>query len=95
MDTTDLAQDREDYGALVNTVMDLREILGNTSVAERLTASQEGLGSMELVSQLERQKKMNSSSAVSKWRWCPAFRRLPRYPLSGVVVMSSVSTVYY
>jgi hypothetical protein len=51
MDWIDLAQDRDQWKALVNMVMNLRvhKMLGNSSVAERLAASQEGLSSMELV----------------------------------------------
>jgi hypothetical protein len=46
-----LAQDGDQERALVNTVMGFRlhKILGNSLVAERLAASQEGLSCMELV----------------------------------------------
>jgi hypothetical protein len=41
---------RDQYPALVNTVMNLRvKMVGNTSIAELLLASQEGLSSMELL----------------------------------------------
>jgi hypothetical protein len=51
MDWIDLAQDRYQCRALVNTVMNFgfHKMLGNSSVAERLAASQEELSSMELV----------------------------------------------
>jgi hypothetical protein len=51
MDWTDLAQDRDQCRALVNTVKNLRfpKMSGNSSLAERLVASQERLNYMELV----------------------------------------------
>jgi hypothetical protein len=50
MDGIDLAQERDRSRALVNTVMNIRDHkMGNYSVVARLAASQEGLGSMELV----------------------------------------------
>jgi hypothetical protein len=45
MDWIDLAQDRDQWQALVNTIMNLKE---NSSVTEQLVAFQ-GLNSMELV----------------------------------------------
>jgi hypothetical protein len=47
MDWIDLAEDRDKWRALVNTVMNLRipKTLGNSSVTSELTASQEGLKS--------------------------------------------------
>jgi hypothetical protein len=52
MDGIDLVQDRDQWRALVNTIMNLQfhKLLGNSSVAAQLAASQEGLSSMELVS---------------------------------------------
>jgi hypothetical protein len=51
MDWIDLAQDRDQWRALVDTVMNLWEkMLGNSLVAAQLAASEEGLISMELVS---------------------------------------------
>jgi hypothetical protein len=54
MDWIDLAQDRDQWMALVNTVMNLRfhKMLGHFLVAARLAASQEGLSSMELLIEL-------------------------------------------
>jgi hypothetical protein len=49
MDRVDLAQDRDQWRALVNTVMN-HKILGSSSVAAQLAASQEVLSSMKLVS---------------------------------------------
>jgi hypothetical protein len=48
----DLAQDRDQWRSLVNTVMKLRfrKILGNSLVPERLAAPKEGFNSMEIVS---------------------------------------------
>jgi hypothetical protein len=45
---TDLAQDRDQWRTLVNTVMNLRvhKMLGSSRVAAQLAASQEGLSSM-------------------------------------------------
>jgi hypothetical protein len=50
MDWIDLAQDRDQWRALVNTEMNLRahNILDNFLVTAQLAASQEGLSSMEL-----------------------------------------------
>jgi hypothetical protein len=50
-DWIDLAQDRNQWRDLVNTVMNLRayKILGNFLVPAQLVACQEGLGSVELV----------------------------------------------
>jgi hypothetical protein len=48
MDWIDLAQDRDQWRALVNTVMNLG-IPQNSWVGERLAASQEGLSSMEIL----------------------------------------------
>jgi hypothetical protein len=57
MDWIDLAQERDQWRALVNTVRNLRihsfgfhKMLGNSLVVAELAASQEGLSSMELVS---------------------------------------------
>jgi hypothetical protein len=52
MDWIDLAQDKDQWRALVNTVMNLRgfhKMLGSSWVAVQLSASQEGISSMELV----------------------------------------------
>jgi hypothetical protein len=51
MDWIDLAQDREQWRALVNTVMNLvfHKMLGRSWVAAQLAASQEGLSSMRVV----------------------------------------------
>jgi hypothetical protein len=50
MDWIQLAQDRDKSRALVKSVMKLgfHKMLGNSRVAERLAASQEGLSSMKL-----------------------------------------------
>jgi hypothetical protein len=47
-----VAQDRDQWWALVNTVMNFwfHKMLRNSRVAERLVASQVGLSAMELVS---------------------------------------------
>jgi hypothetical protein len=50
MNGLNLAQDRNQWWAVVNTVLNplgFRKMLGNSGVAERLVASQEGLVSME------------------------------------------------
>jgi hypothetical protein len=50
MDWIDLAQGRDQWRALVNTVMNLRfhKMLGSSCVAAQLAASQEGLSSMSV-----------------------------------------------
>jgi hypothetical protein len=58
MDWIDRAQDRDQWRALVNTVMNLR-VLGNFRVATRLAASQEGLSSMELFIYVSKQRDEN------------------------------------
>jgi hypothetical protein len=50
MDWIHLAQDRDQLRTLVNT-FGFHKMLGHSCVAERLVTSEEGLGSMELVSQ--------------------------------------------
>jgi hypothetical protein len=51
MDTIDLTEDRDQWRALVNTVMNLQfPWTGSSWVAAQLAASQEGLSSMMLVS---------------------------------------------
>jgi hypothetical protein len=52
MDWIDLLQDRDQWTALVNTVINIcfQKMLERSSVAVQLAASQEGLSSMKLVS---------------------------------------------
>jgi hypothetical protein len=50
MDWNDLDQDRDQCMAFVNmATFGFQKMLGNSSVAERLSASKEGLSTMELV----------------------------------------------
>jgi hypothetical protein len=62
MDWIDVAQDRDQWRALVNTVMNLlvTKMLGNFLVAAQLAASQEGLSSMELVILMKRSRHCSS-----------------------------------
>jgi hypothetical protein len=52
MDRIDLAQHKDQWRALVNTVMKFRfhKMLGSSCVAAQLAAPQEGLSAMNLVS---------------------------------------------
>jgi hypothetical protein len=52
MEWIDLAQDRDQWRVLVNTVMNLRvsfKMLGSSWVAAQLIASQEGLSSVSII----------------------------------------------
>jgi hypothetical protein len=51
MDWIDRAHDRDQWRALVNTVMNLgfHKMLGSSWVAAQLAASQEGMSSMKLI----------------------------------------------
>ena len=50
MDLIDLAQDRDQQRALVNTIMNLgfHKMLGTSGIVAQLAASEEGLSSMNL-----------------------------------------------
>jgi hypothetical protein len=47
MDWIDLAEDRDWWRALMNTVTNLHKVLGSSSVTALLATSQEGLSSVE------------------------------------------------